>query len=1213
MSMKNSKARDCYVERVRKSLLGPGAENELWGLESDSEEIISDYPLVRYYTGILFPQKKTKSDEIDFEESVEDDSESLYNENIEEEISADEPKKKEEGDSILKVGQNNFYPSSCAMTFCVEQSTKTIDIDVSFGLYYEPKQTDIKIAISKEGYDSFINNPAFPLKDELKYDGRYMFLSRELKGNKKRRDASGDYARIYDFKSSDSFKYSQTKFFFHLFERLYGRAWKRKQICEKLTLEVSPSEDDKDGRIVYREEVSATQSVIAKIYTKRYEYKGNVYFKVLLSNNSTEQARNRFTTQTNELNKKAFFQVQIKAQSEHFLPYRSREELNPIDSEENLLNFVYRDVHSYAIGHNCAVMWDRNENSKPYEIRTTFLPKYQVLDVRNDLNESDFETVDEFKQISECLSIRSLSHFEAKKEETINRLKIFVGLYAKWIEGQISKAEDVGKQYQEVAQTIIKKLNGNLQRLYCNIDSLNDDRVFRAFTLANTAMLMQIIISNDEKFAKKEKLLSEIDALGNLYNSLDYFAKTDLKIKPAYRPFQLAFLLLNINSITQYDSKERNDIVDLIWFPTGGGKTEAYLAVAAFSIIWRRLTNDEGYEGTAVIMRYTLRLLTAQQFERASRLIAALEFLRKNFDKELKSDPITIGLWVGNSSTPNKIKEANDICDKINNEASKNEDGKPNAKNTFQVTSCPWCGAKLVNRYANGQWNLDAFDYGRNKFYFKCPNSQCTYKDRLPIQVVDEMLYKEPPTLLFATVDKFAMLAWQEFGHTFFNSLSDKGLPPELIIQDELHLLSGALGSITAIFESVVEMLSTKHGRKPKILASTATTRNTDYQIRQLYGNREVNVFPPMGLSYNDSFFSREAKTSKRKYVGFMPTGKTAVDCQLRLIANLLVARMDIYRNPQLREKCFNNYWSIVSYYNSLKDVGRTNNKLGDEITTFTTSLQKRLFGDTNSYDFNYEGLKGRVRELTSRESSDRIKQTLKELETSISVEDNIINKGESKRIAGKVIDLILATNMISVGIDISRLNIMLVNGQPKNIAEYIQATSRVGRKEAGLVISLYDSNRARDKSYFEHFMPFHQAFYKFVEPLSLTPFTENTIDKMLMSMVVTFVRHKIKKRNGNKDVINFKKEDLEEFISEIESRFGKNPYFTSRIEKLRKEWEEGILKNRFSKYDDNEDGLIFKPQRKNSNNKDRVVMQSMRDVDTNTFVKILPTSKRIK
>ncbi len=1210
--MNNTKARDCFSDRVRSSLLGPGAENELWVLENLEEEIISDYPLLRYYTGVLYPDQceDAEKDEADSEDSIEDEEDITSNGDALENIDPENVDKEDEDqDNVLNIGQNNFFPSSCGITICVDDSTTEVKADVSFGCYYMPKQSEIKIKVSEEGYRSFIDNVDFPLKKELVYNDGYISLNRELKGDRRGSRSSGDFAALYNFQRSEAYLDSQVKYFYPLLQKLYGRTWKRKNISLQVAL---PLIDNHNGIVIYSAQINKLHSIEVKLFTKRYTHKGNTYFKVLLANSSSPQSKHRFTSQTDELNCKALFQSAVKLTANGIMPYRSMGYINPLDEEANTLNFLYRKVSSYGIGHNCSVSWDVDFESAPKEVWTTFFPEYQTKDVRNQFSIDDFDNAAEFEELNKTLDIHSLSHYTNDKGKTISNLKLFVQQYEKWIKKQAIESNGVNSEYSDIAKNIVTNLQQNLTRLYSNIELLNDDKVYRAFSLANSAMLIQIIISNDEAFAKREKLLKEFDDYSSPYREIDYFDTYPQRknFAPKYRPFQLAFLLLNIEAITNPDSEDRNKIVDLIWFPTGGGKTEAYLAVAAFTIIWRRVNNIVGYEGTAVIMRYTLRLLTAQQFERASRLIATLDFLRQNFVSELKDEPITIGLWVGQSSTPNTLADVDKIMSEIENEASKGINVDVESKNGFQISSCPWCGAKLVNKHKNNDaWNIDGFEYNRRKkqFYFRCPNEQCAFSEKLPIQVVDEILYNEPPTLLFATVDKFAMLAWRAEGHRFFNSLNNDGLPPDLIIQDELHLLSGALGSITGIFESVIEMLCTKNGRTPKILASTATTRNTTHQIKMLYGGREVNVFPPTGLSYDDSFFAREAKESRRKYVGFMPTGKTAVDTQLRILSNLLVARMDVYRDPVLREECFNNYWSIVSYYNSLKDVGRTNNKVGDEIHNFTQTLQKRLFGANDTYyEFNYRNLKGRVKELTSREQSAKIKQTLKDLETPIST-NNIKESDNGTRYIENVCDLILATNMISVGIDISRLNVMLINGQPKNIAEYIQASSRVGRSVEGLAITLLDANRARDKSYFEHFIPFHQAFYKSVEPLSLTPFTENTIDKMLMSLAVTYVRHKVVGRNGNKDVVNFEPSDLDGFTSEMESRFGKSEYFTNKISALQTKWASLVdNSNRvIHKYEDKLDGLMCKPQSKNDENKDRVVMQSMREIDTNTFAKI--------
>jgi len=373
-------------------------------------------------------------------------------------------------------------------------------------------------------------------------------------------------------------------------------------------------------------------------------------------------------------------------------------------------------------------------------------------------------------------------------------------------------------------------------------------------------------------------------------------------------------------------------------------------------------------------------------------------------------------------------------------------------------------------------------------------------------------------------------------------------------------------------------------------------------------------------LSYEDSFFAKVSKSeSKRRYVGFIPTGKSAIDTQLQVFANLFTARLEVYKkliqNGKNDYHIFDKYWTLVSYYNSLKDVGKIHNKVGDEISNFTSTLQIRMNGEQPHYKFNYSSLYNRDVELTSRVESSKIKQTLKDLEENIFTEDTIKKLKNGNTYVTNIKDLVLATNMISVGIDIERFNVMLINGQPRNIAEYIQASSRIGRKYKGLVIDLLDANRARDKSHFEHFIPFHQAFYKSVEPISITPFTKNTLEKMLTSIMITYVRHKIPGMSANNAAQYFQPNMLDEFKKEIKKRFN-NPtiykIFEEKLQKLSDEWIEKIKKEDLKNYVPiktkfkTEAGLLIKPAEKHfGGNIIWSVMQSMREIDTNSFIKI--------
>lgn len=593
-------------------------------------------------------------------------------------------------------------------------------------------------------------------------------------------------------------------------------------------------------------------------------------------------------------------------------------------------------------------------------------------------------------------------------------------------------------------------------------------------------------------------------------------------------------------------------------------------------------------------MRYTLRLLTSQQFERASRLILALEFLRRNFKDKLHEEKISIGLWVGEGASPNQIQDANKIVE----DATGNFEKADQYTSRLQLTACPWCGTKLVSRTAKG-WThgYDCQTGTQGYFYFKCVNNNCAFhSSRLPIQVVDEMLYKQPPTLLFATVDKFAILASQKEGatHMFFNSFNDS-LPPDLIIQDELHLISGPLGSIVGIFESVVDYLCSKGNRKPKIISSTATTRNTSHQISELYAGKLVNIFPPSGISYNDSFFAKET-ISKRKYVGFLPTGKTGINTQLWMLPYLLFTRIKLFNANELNT--FNLYWTIVSYYNSLKDVGKIYNKTNDEIQINTNVLFYHHFGNNSALSYLIRDIDSRSLELTSRIESNNIKATLKRLEDSFASETS--QKGNEYVKDG--LDLVLASNMISVGIDVSRLNVMLVNGMPRNIAEYIQASSRVGRRHNGIVFTLFNPNQARDKSYFENFNSFHQAYYKFVEPLSVTPFTENTIRKMLTTIFIAFMRNSVSGLTKNSDAKHFEPEMADGFKKYITTRFGNSDYLNLLLDDLIKSWTE--KKNRINNLTYT---TLLKKTSTDVNPFEEIwlTMNSLRDIDTETYYRI--------
>jgi hypothetical protein len=1167
----SSTLRNQFQTRIQKGLLGAGSDS--WGV-NDSEELISDTPLNRYYTGVLFPQMDVLTSKGEEDTDVLNDSgeNNDINEEQHEENKADNELEKK-GDDKEEDDQkiiNRFFPNSMGITFCVPNDTQQIQVEFSFGLYYQAKRSELKIKTEEITYQTLINDKEFSLAHLLTYEDGFLSLSSEPKGNKggRGKERSGDYKMLDEYKKQAS---SEIKKLLEIVDKLLTSAWKRQEIViiENLSLKTI-----KDPKIVFNNEKIKLGFYLTNYYSDKNE--SVCYIRLQLVNLSEKHPHNKFSNRNELLNQKSTFQTQIKVKADKFLPYHQPKSSH-YDEEDKLLAFLYRDVKSYAIGHNCAAIW----NEKLTEVCTTYMPHYDMKAIKNEFSKHDFNTQD-FSILNDSLNLHNLSIWGKSKNEIITQLSLFLQLYKNWIEIQKNHPVDIEQNNEK--QKLIDQLDSNLQRMQNNIELLHTDKVFKAFQYTNTAMLLQLAVSKDKY----------------LHNSLIKFDadKSPFNIAPdyKYRPFQLAFLILSIGDSVNPDSDTRKNTVDLIWFPTGGGKTEAYLAVTAFVLCYRRLINPKNYQGVSVIMRYTLRLLTAQQFERASRLITALEILRKNFPDNLQKEPITIGLWIGMASTPNTITEADIKIKEISDECKKN--GNPKRKNVFQIEQCIWCGEDLI-KLKDDNW-YHGFEIISGELVIRCTNYECFFKTNyLPIQVVDECLYKKPPSLLFATVDKFAMLSWKEHGHKFFNSLDDKKLPPDLIIQDELHLLTGALGSLVGLFESIIELLCTKNNISPKIIASTATTRNTDKQVKELYGqHRNVNLFPPSGLSYKDSFFAKEDTTSTRRYLGIMPTGKTTISTQLALLTNLLVARLENYLQSKNKETEINPYWTIVSYYNTLRDVGRMNNKIGDEIIQMTKQLQNRL--QLEGW-FNHSQLTSRTKELTSRVKSTDIKPTLSALENKFSMND----KGY---VDNQTVDLVLATNMLSVGIDISRLNLMQINGMPRNIAEYIQASSRVARKGEGLVVITLDANRAREKSHFEHFIPFHQNIYRSVEPLSVTTFTENTIDILLTSLLVTYIRHKVG-RNENNKVIKFEKEDMHGLIVFIENRFSQYSevldYFKDRLNMIADDWLKRInVENGCKNYNE----LLKKPSERinlDEESKIWVALQSLRDIDSNTFIQI--------
>lgn len=519
--------------------------------------------------------------------------------------------------------------------------------------------------------------------------------------------------------------------------------------------------------------------------------------------------------------------------------------------------------------------------------------------------------------------------------------------------------------------------------------------------------------------------------------------------------------------------------MDLLWFPTGGGKTEAYLTLVAFIAFYRRLRGGDGEAGVAVVMRYTLRLLTTQQFARAAAVILACEAMRRGSTPgvpegiNLGKTPFSIGLWVGGEATPNKFADARNALQ-----------GHADVASPEQLATCPACSNKL-------RWTADE---KANRVEAKCINTKCLLHDNgapLPVWTVDEDLYREKPTLIIGTIDKFAQIVRRKEINDFFGLQA--GCPPDLIIQDELHLISGPLGTIAALYEVALDRMFSVSGSRPKIIGSTATIRRAADQVRALF-NRDLRQFPPPGLDADDSGFAVAEPVSEtspgRRYAAVTTAGRSA-KFTLQAVCASLLQSADALTDPVSRD----HYATLVAYFNSLRELGGALVLMQDDVADSVRMYAERR-GETPR-------VLSLIQELTSRRTQAEIRDMLGTL---------AVTHGEPGSI-----DAVLATNMLSVGVDIPRLGLMVVHGQPKGIAEYIQSTSRVGRGAVpGLVVSVLNNAKARDRSHFETFRTWHATLYRDVEATSVTPFASRARDRALHAVLVTLCRQLIKKMHGS-------------------------------------------------------------------------------------------------
>ena len=771
-------------------------------------------------------------------------------------------------------------------------------------------------------------------------------------------------------------------------------------------------------------------------------------------------------------------------------------------------------------GRGCAATWEKPVEGRTAVVESDFIPQYEFPGVSASL-----EGIDPF-----YFSMRTLS-VTKQKDEILKRLNTLADAYGKWIDdklvGDTKMQDDAFKE--KIGDGIVAKCQNALARIREGILLLtNDENAFDAFCFMNRVMILQRNIMNYSRTHG-----ADIEC-----SFKDFVDPRNPKNNFGWRPFQIAFILMNVNAIVDPDHKDR-EIVDLLYFPTGGGKTEAYLGLMAFTIANRRLrsTSSDEYNrdgGVTAILRYTLRLLTTQQRDRITKMVIAAELIRRREPEKYGHEMISIGFWVGGDVTPNNFEEMKEDPEDYEKTA------KARAKKQLmykQLLTCPFCGKPLTH---------DEFyiDIPRKSVTIYCADKTCMFykykedKIRIPVYLVDEEIYAKCPTIILSTVDKFARLPWDAETNSLFGRVdrvcSRDGyvaigvehakhkkttelpaakltpirpfLPPELIIQDELHLISGPLGTVYGGYETIIEDLCTyKENEKkyrPKYIVSTATIKNAGEQSRCLYARKKTEQFPPNGFKIGDSFFIREIPVEQdpfRLYVGVCAAGRSVKNALLHIYSIILQEAYSLTLNEDAKNY-IDPYYTLVGYYNSIRELGGAVRLLQDDIPKRIYHIKKKYGMEKQRYLIHRE-------EITSRMSSDEIPNKLKELEAPYTSKD--------------CLDTAVATNMIAVGMDVDRLGLMVVTGQPKQNSEYIQATSRIGRAFPGLVVTLYNPYRPRDLSHYENFTGYHSQLYRFVEGTTATPFSARARDRVLHALIISAIRLRFPEMATNKAAAN--------------------------------------------------------------------------------------------
>lgn len=1044
-------------------------------------EILKSSPTSRYGVGILFPQKVTENSLAQAEDAETEGIETEPDGTSETVESADETDavsfQQEDGAYDDSVSLANAYkPSSMGVSFISELPDGNLSVKVE-AVIYRLFKAEVAGTVKKADEKKEAEKNAEHLVDtETKQlEQTASSPSNELEpaaDTETEQPANGESKRqekkhgVYDW-------------------------WAESPILADILIPCERLRRDKSEPCP----VPNHPKLTLEIYTRKVKDVNGYIVTVMLINKFTSEDDGR-------KDEKCFFRcgfsVSHDSGEKFILPYVGVRNAEP-DDEERSIALLYRRRKTFAVGHGVAASWSQLSGAETAtSVRTETMPEFEAPSVTPNLPnlfDADGSPL--------RFSMRELAE---GTEAGFRKLSLLADAYESWIverEAEAASLSDSNSyRNKQTAEAHLALCRQALNRIRNGIEYLTaHPDAHRAFRLANEAILRQQLVVGSVRPAKSVNTFDGDWTHQNLTTLPEVLPSSN---KGYWRPFQVAFLLMSLCGVSEPNHPE-NNLVDLIWFPTGGGKTEAYLGLTAYLIFLQRLrASADRRFAVSVIMRYTLRLLTAQQFQRAAALTCAMELIRKR--ETLGDTPITVGIWVGSATTPNDRKKALSSLSALKRDTV--------AENPFVLLQCPWCNAQMGKRFKQPKekkYTVLGYQPKDDTVKYQCADINCHFSGikgaELPICVIDEDLYRQPPTILISTVDKFALLPWYTASGSFFGLEKGKRVapPPALIIQDELHLISGPLGTMVGLYETLIEELCTVRDEshrvigKPKIVASTATIRRAPEQINAVFArNKEdVRLFPPPALDADDSFFARTAKNKDgtlkpgKIYLGVFATGLPSdVTAQVRVYSALLQGAQNLPVAAASSEK--DPWWTLLSFYNNIRELGTGLTLISSDVPQHLEVIKARL-GPSSVRKLNSETL-----ELTSRLTNSKIPDALKKLETSYNTTG--------------CIDVCLASNIIEVGVDIVRLGLITVIGQPKTTAQYIQVSGRVGRRfdEPGLAVVIYDMTKPRDRSHYERFISYHASLYAQVEPTSVTPFSAPALERGLHAVFIGMIRHLI-------------------------------------------------------------------------------------------------------